>query len=105
MRHNCVSFKHGVYTSLFDGLGDHHHDMVVSLLEFVLGNVEFEIEHPDEVIGHLSHLILRAGHRGTKEEGLGLVSIEEELSSKCHGSMKDPLGVLLSDNGAAFFAN
>ena len=71
--------------------------MPLSILILLLGNVELEVKHADEPIGHLAHSLPCAVYGDAEEYRLLLVTVKLELCGKCHGCMQNAFRVMLGD--------
>lgn len=71
--------------------------MSLCIAILVFGDIEVKIEHADEGIGHLPHLMHGTAHGETIEIGLLLVPIEVELGRKGNSSVQNTLGCVLGD--------
>jgi hypothetical protein len=87
---------------LLDAILDYIHDVSFSILVLILMNVEFEVEHCDEGVGHLAHHLTGAFLRQPVEYGLLLVSVEVELCGQSHRSEQNAFGILLCDFSPLF---
>lgn len=76
--------------------------MALSILVLIFVDVEVEVNHVNEGIGHLAHLMLSATDGDPKKDGLLLVAVEEKLRREDHSRVKYPLGVKLGDSCTVF---
>ena len=72
--------------------------MSFSIFVLIFFDVEVEVEHPNELIGHLAHFLACAVHGKAVEDRLFLVSIQVELGCQSHGSVENPFRILLGDS-------
>jgi len=92
-----VSLVHRHDAQVLNAVRNEIHDVPLSILILILANVELEVKHAYEPIGHLAHFVLCAVNGDAEENRLLLVAIQLELCGKCHGCMQNAFRVMLGN--------
>lgn len=92
-----VSLVHRHEAQVLNAVRNEIHDVPLSILILILANVELEVKHAYEPIGHLAHFVLCAVNGDAEEYRLLLVAVQLELCGKCHGCMQNAFRVMLGN--------
>lgn len=85
---------------VFVGLLDDLIDALRGLLVLLWADVHVEIDEREEGVGHSAHLASVHAHNRTVEDGVLLVSVDEELGGEGQRHVQEALAVPLSEDGA-----